>query len=235
MNWSEHVFPHGEIKSVKPGLYQVQGSLGRSPLPRNMVVAILPSGGLWIHSAIALDPPGMAALEQLGTPEILVVPNALHRADAGVYKQRFPELRVLCPRAAISAVSTVVSVDAPCEEGMEGTGITVHDVPGIGGAEVVFEVPVGDEQHTLVMNDLLFNLPHQSGPSGWVLRYITASTGGLKCTRVGRWILRWDLPQMADFLRERSEAPGLVALTVAHGDAVVDDVAGKLRSTADSL
>ena len=118
---------------------------------------------------------------------------------------------------------------------MEETGITVHPVPGIGGAEVVFEVPVGDEQHALVLNDLLFNLPHQSGAAGWVLRYITASTGGLKCTRVGPWVLRWDLAQVGDFLRQRSEAPGLVALTVAHGDAVVTDTAEKLRSASDSL
>ena len=117
MTWSAHVFPHGPITELFPSLFVVQGSLGRSPLPRNMVVARLPSGGLWIHSAIALDDGGMHQLEGLGSPEILIVPSALHRADAGVYKDRYPALRVLCPRATIDAVSTVVNVDGACEFG----------------------------------------------------------------------------------------------------------------------
>lgn len=235
MTWSDHVFPHGPITELFPDLFMVTGTLGRSPLPRNMVVARLPSGGLWIHSAIALDDDGMRQLEGLGSPEILIVPSALHRADAGVYKDRYPALRVLCPRATIDAVSTVVNVDGACEDGMPDSGIAVHEVPGIQGAEVVFEVPVGPDRHALVLNDLLFNLAHQPGAAGWVLKHITASTGGLKCTRLARWVLRWDMAQIKPFLLERATAPGLSALTVAHGDCINENVGERLASAANSL
>jgi hypothetical protein len=55
-------------------------------VPREMVLYRLADATLLIHTAIALNEPGMAKLESLGTPKILVVPNRIHRFDAGVYR-----------------------------------------------------------------------------------------------------------------------------------------------------
>ena len=41
--WENHVLPHGELEQLAPGLWQVAGSLGRNPLPRNMQIWKAPS------------------------------------------------------------------------------------------------------------------------------------------------------------------------------------------------
>lgn len=58
----------------------------------------------------------MRQLEELGTPTIMVVPNGMHRSDCAVWKERFPDIRVVCPAAAKSAVEAVVPIDATCEQ-----------------------------------------------------------------------------------------------------------------------
>ena len=99
--WHEHVLPHGDLVEVQPNLWQVTGRLPRGNLSRNMVVFKLPTtGGLLIHSGIALDEARIKKLEALGPPEVLIVPNRMHRLDAAVYKERYPKIRVVCPAAA---------------------------------------------------------------------------------------------------------------------------------------
>ncbi|MGB1700083.1 MAG: hypothetical protein ACPHRO_09030, partial [Nannocystaceae bacterium] len=103
-NWTDHVFPHGELKKLADGLWQVTGSLGKSPIPRNMQVWRAPDGGLLIHSAVCLDAEGMAALESLGPVKWIVVPCPIHRADAAPYRERYPDAQLLCPAAARAKV-----------------------------------------------------------------------------------------------------------------------------------
>lgn len=62
-----------------------------------MVLYCLPNSALLIHSPIALNESEMNKLETLGTPSILIVPNRIHRLDAAVYKQRYPQIRIVCP------------------------------------------------------------------------------------------------------------------------------------------
>ncbi len=82
--WHAHVFPHGAIEELAPNLWHVTGTLPSSTMvPREMVLYRLADATLLIHSAIALDESGMAKLESLGTPKILVVPNCIHREGTG--------------------------------------------------------------------------------------------------------------------------------------------------------
>jgi hypothetical protein len=59
-----------------------------------------------------MDEPRMAALEALGAPTWLVVPNGYHRLDAPAYKRRYPQLQVVAPEGAAARVRQVVAVDA---------------------------------------------------------------------------------------------------------------------------
>ena len=90
-SWDEHVAPHGDLEALAPGLWQVTGSLDRSPLPRNMQIWRAPNGALLIHSAICLDEDAMAQVDALGDVSWIIVPCALHRADALPYRQRYPK------------------------------------------------------------------------------------------------------------------------------------------------
>ena len=99
------VQPHGDLVELDAGLLTVEGTI-RMPLgnfPRRMTVAALAGGGLAIWSAIALREPEMKRLEAIGVPQWLVVPGVAHRLDAHIWKQRYPELRVLCAPGAATA------------------------------------------------------------------------------------------------------------------------------------
>ncbi len=52
-------------------------------LGTRMTVVRLPSGGLWVHSPIALDDEGHAALRALGPVEHIVAPNLYHHLHVG--------------------------------------------------------------------------------------------------------------------------------------------------------
>jgi hypothetical protein len=231
-DWTAHVFPHGDLLELAPGLWSVTGTLGRSPLPRTMVVYRLKDGGLLIHSAVALDEAGMAALEALGEPRVLVVPNRLHRSDAGVYKERYPELRVCCPEGARKAVEQVVAVDATSAELLPPLGITCH----LGGAfEHIYELPL-HEGVALVCADSLFHVrEHFPGLQGFVMRYITRSTGFFGVTGLGRMFLGKGIKPLKEWLLQQAARDDVRAFVVGHGSAVTSDVAGALRGAAERL
>jgi TetR/AcrR family transcriptional regulator len=85
--WKSHVLPHSEIEELAPNLSHLTGTLPSSTMvPREMIIYRLADSSLLIHSAIALNESGMAKLESLGTPKILIVPNRIHRLDANVFK-----------------------------------------------------------------------------------------------------------------------------------------------------
>lgn len=231
--WESHVKPHGPIREVVPGLWEVTGTGG--PLDRNMAFTRLPSGGLWLHSVVALDAPAMAELEALGPPEILVVPNAYHRMDIAVWKARFPRARVVAPAAARKKVEEVVPVDATVEELAETLPIRAMTPAGCAPGELLYVVPVAGGS-ALVCADLLFNITvPPPGFKGFVLKYVTASVGPLHISRVFRMLVLKDRATYGRWVASVADLPDLRAICVGHGDPVTGDVAGALKAAADRI
>ena len=101
------VMPHGPLEEADDGILTVAGEI-EMPLghfPRRMTVVALKGGRTAIYSAIALDEPEMARIEKMGQPSILIVPSDAHRMDAKIWKQRYPELRVMAPPGARESVA----------------------------------------------------------------------------------------------------------------------------------
>src|SRR5262245_44171083 len=96
------VLPHGELVRLDTNLFCVDGliHLPTGDFERRMTVVRLASTGLVIYSAIALSEAQMHMLESFGTPTYLVVPSALHRMDARIWKDRYPALLVVAPAGA---------------------------------------------------------------------------------------------------------------------------------------
>ena len=236
MTWNKHLFPHGPLTQVVPGIWQVTGSLrpAGDGLPRTMVVWKLPDGGLCIHNGVVLDDATQAELEALGTPTVLIVPNGLHRSDAAVYKARYPKLTVVAPQAAIGAVEKIVSVDQACEDALPAYGIDVLTPNGLKPSELVYRVKTPNG-HGLIVTDMLFNLDHMPGVFGWIFRHITASTGHFGLTRLGRWLMLKNGTDLAMWIHKQADEPGLQAVFVGHGAAVVDDVAQRLHDAAHRI
>lgn len=232
MSFEDHVFPHGELEELAPGLWQVTGRLPRGSMPRNMVVARLADGRLWLHSVVALDDAHQAQLEALGEIAFIVVPSGMHRIDAGVYAERYPDAKVVCPEAARAKVEQVVQVHGTCEEMLPTAGVICHRPPGCKPDELVYEVPVG-RGVALVFCDALFNLDHLSGFEGWIFKLI-GSTGFFGTTFIGRMFLA-DKAGWKGWLLETAQRDDLAVLTVAHGTAITEDCGRRLREAGERL
>ena len=237
--WQSHVLPHSPIQELAPNLWHVTGVLGNVVPPREMVLYRLPDSHLLIHSAIALDEQAMTQLEALGTPKIMVVPNRIHRLDAAVYKQRYPQLLVVCPAIAKPYIEEVVQVDGIAEEVLPAYGITCHKPAGIQEQELVYELPLPTGR-ALVFTDILFNLTdsylQQHIPSrGFLFGWLGAS-GYFGITRFGKWFFMTDRDIYRKWIEALADSvPDLRVICVAHGSPITRDCTQRLQEAAKRL
>jgi len=228
------VLPHQPIERLEPNLWRVQGTVPSVPLKRVMTLVRLDDGRLVIHSAIALDEGEMAEIEAWGSPAVLLVPNSYHRLDAPAYVARYPDLRVLCPRGSRKGVGEVVRVDGDYDAFGDDPSLTVEHLDGVRKGEGVLTVR-SEGGTTLVFNDAIFNLPHGKGLAGFIFRYITASTGGPRVTRITRLLLVKDRAAFKAHLERLAETPELKRIIVSHHRMITDDPAAALRKVAARL
>ncbi len=221
------------LEQVETNLWRVESGVPGMKIRRVMTVARRKAGDLVVHSAIRMDEAGMDALRALGDVRTIIVPNGYHRLDAVFYKEAFPAAKVLCPEGSAPRVQKVVHIDGFYET-LEDDGEVSLDMPkGVKKREGVMFVRSGGEL-SLVFNDLVFNMPHASGFGGFLLRYITGSSGGFKTTRLSRLGLIADKRTFADELR-RYAAMAPKRIIVSHHQMIEDDAAGALEAVADSL
>jgi hypothetical protein len=234
------VAPHRPLEQLGSNLWRVVGDVPGMAMERTMTVARTAGGGLVLHSAIALDDEGMAALEALGKPGWLVVPNGWHRLDAARYKARYPELKVVSSPGARSTVEKVVTVDhtyddlpQPDPQDDRVHFATFGDAKKMEGALMVRS----DDGLTAVFCDSVFNLPHGKGFFWFVYGRIMGGTGGPKTTPLGRLMMTLGGAKkpFKSWLNELADEPDLVRLVPGHGDVVSEDAAGVARAIAARL
>lgn len=228
------VLPHEPLEQLEDNLWRVEGALPNMPLRRVMTIARRRDGGLVIHNGIALEDDAMARIERLGEPRLLIVPNGYHRMDAPAYRRRYPGLRVVCPAGARKKVAAVVDVDLDYGAWPADPDVTVRHLAGVREAEGAMIVRHG-EGATVVLNDLVFDMPHVPGFTGWVLHHVTHSSGGPRISRIARMLVIRDRAAVAEELRALADTPGLRRVIVSHHRCIVDAPADVLRSLAASL
>jgi hypothetical protein len=183
--------PHAPIEKLSENLWRVSGSLPRMTLRRTMTIARRGDGRLVIHSAIALDETAMKAIEALGTPAYLIVPNGFHRKDAPAFKRRYPELTVLAPRGARDKIVKVIPVDG---------AMLVRSADGM----------------TIVLGDLVFNMDRKKDPLGFFFTTLLGSAPGPRISRLVKALMVKDRAALRSDLARLAATPGLVRLIVAH-------------------
>ncbi|WP_417308006.1 hypothetical protein [Devosia sp.] len=158
----------GALRALAENLWVVDGTIQMppGPLPRRMSLARLTSGDLVVFSAIAVDEGAMVEIAALGPPKFLVVPNAFHRQDAAQWKSRYPEMRVIAPEGARSAVAEIVPVDDTSGE-FGDDSIRFVSVPGTKGESAL--VVHHSSGATLIVNDLIGNVRDARGMMKLVL------------------------------------------------------------------
>jgi hypothetical protein len=235
------VQPHERLEELELGLLTVVGEI-RMPLgnfPRRMSVVALAGGRTAIFSAIALDEPEMARIEKMGRPAVLIVPGDQHRLDARIWKQRYPDLRVLAPPGARPAVAEIVPVDtadpAAAQVLLNDSTVRFLVVPGTGGHEAALEVRRG-RRLTVICNDVIGNVAHPHGIGARIMGRLMGF--GLSAPQIPRLIrhkIVEDRAALAGQFRAWAAEPDLRRLIVSHGDVIEQDPAAVLRALADTL
>ena len=228
------VIPHRPIEKLARSVWRVEGDLPGMPLKRVMTIAKRADGRLVIHNAIALDDAAMKEIEAWGEVGFLVVPNGYHRLDAKVFKDRYPNATVLCPRGSRKRVLEVVAVDGAYEDFPKDPLVSLETLEGVANAEGAMIVR-DEDGTTLVLNDAVFNMPHRSGFTGFVFKHVTQSSGGPKLSRIARWFLVKDAKALRASLERLADLPALKRVIVSHHETIVHDPARTLREVAATL
>jgi len=229
------VFPHGPLERIDDGLLSVEGQivmpLGR--FPRRMTVVALSRGRTAIFSPVALHEPAMRQIETLGTPTFLIVPNGFHRLDSRIWKQRYPEIKVICPPGAKKRVEAAVKVDATRDilKDADVDFIVTNGTRKMESALVVRR----SEGTTLVINDLISNVRHPKGLGANIMaRLFGFGVRRPQMAREVKWLLVREKPALAKQMRRWADDPHLKRIIVSHGD-VIERAADVLRRVANSL
>lgn len=230
------VMPHGPVEEIDEGLLTVAGlipmPLGK--FPRRMTVVRLEDGTSAIFSAIALDEGGMARIEALGRPAFLIVPNDHHRMDAKIWKQRYPDLKILAPPGACKKVMEVVYVDATSDL-LNDSEVRFLTVPGTGDREAAMEI-CRNGKLTIVVNDIIANVRHPPGiGAGIMARLMGFGVSAPQVPRVVKRVLIEDKEKLAGQLRTWAERSDVKRILPSHGDPIETDASGALRKLADAL
>ena len=229
------VLPHGKLARLDDNLLSVTGDLHMpvGDFSRRMTVVRLQDRRLIVYSAIALDEAEMSALEEFGDLSFLVVPNDIHRMDAKIWKDRYPNLQVIAPAGVKKQVEEVVKVE--------------HTAPDFGDPLVEFVTVPGTQEHeaallvktwsgtTLVVNDLIWNLDDRPGFGGWLFHLMGFTGQEPRIPTIVELREIKDKPALRGQLERWARIPGLNRIIVSHGKIVTHDAPGVLDRLAVSL
>ena len=228
------VLPHGPVEKLAENLWRVEGSLEGMPLRRVMTLVKRSDGGVLVHNAIALADDAMREIDAWGSVRWLVVPNGYHRLDARVFKDRYPEARVLCPAGSRAKVEEVVPIDLTYDDFVPDQAVHIVTLDGVAKQEGALLVRSPDGV-TIVLNDAVFNLPHGKGFTGFIFRHVTQSSGGPRVSRVTRWFVVKDRKAFRAHLERLAETPDLRRVIVSHQDVIDVNPGGALRKAAATV
>lgn len=224
------VLPHDPVQKHSDSFWTVHGVMPDGKTRRVMSIAKMRDGRLLIHNAIALEEPLMAEIEALGTPSVLAVPSGYHRMDAGVFKARYPALKVYCPAGATGRVQQVVAVDGSYADAPKDAAVSLLDLDGTKSREGVLQVS-GGHGTALVFNDAINNLPTMTGVFG----FLFAPTGRPSVPRLARWIMVSDRKAMRARLESFAAIGDLSRIVVSHGAEIAEGPAKALRAVGAEL
>jgi hypothetical protein len=232
MPWTVH--PHDPIERIDDTVWRVEGTLPKSPLRRVMTVIRRSDGTLVLHSVVALREDAMREIEAWGKPSVMLVPSGWHRMDAPAYLERYPGLTVFCPEGARRRVERAVRVTGTYADFANDDRVKVETIAGTRAGEGALIIH-GSSGTTLVLNDLVFNMPDLPGALGLLLKHVTQSSGGPRVTRVARWVHVKDRAQVRSHFERFAALPNLRRIVVSHHRVIDQDPAGTLRRLAESL
>jgi len=230
------VLPHGPLEEIDEGMLTVAGEI-RMPLgnfPRRMTVVGLAGNRTAIYSAMALASAEMRKIEQLGLPSFLIVPSDTHRLDTKIWKERYPDIRVVAPPGARKRVAEVVPVDSS-DDILHDETVRFHHVAGKGGHESALTVRRSDGV-TLVCNDIIGHVTHPHGFGAQVMaRLMGFGVSEPQVPRIVRRKIVVNPKALANQFRDWAAFSDLRRIIVSHGDPIETKPRDVLIALAEKL
>jgi hypothetical protein len=223
------ILKHGPLEKISENLWRLEGNLGDTN-KRVMTLARLADGRVLIHNAIALEDPLMDEITAWGTPAGILVPNAFHRQDAKIMKDRFPNAKVYCPGAAKKAVSQVVAVDGSYDDVPRDATVSARHIDGINEKEGVLEVNSSDGR-SLVFCDTLLNVKDPP----LLFKFFLAPVNRPSVPRFAKWFFMKNKAALKADLEKMAAADGLRRIIPGHGAMVASDAATILSGAAREI
>jgi hypothetical protein len=224
------VLPHDPVQKLSDNLWHVTAMMANGTTQRQMTLARMRDGRVIVHNGIALKEDVMKDVEAWGKPSFLVVPNGFHRQDAKIWKQRYPEMKVISPAGARAKVSKVVAVDGSYDDVTGDPDVKLEHLEGLKSREGVMLVRSGN-QATVVFNDAILNMPKMGGIPGFFM----GPTGQLSIPRFAHWMLVSDKRALRGHLERLSKSEGLSRIIVGHGRTVKERASEMLAGVAAGL
>jgi hypothetical protein len=195
---------------------------------RRMSILKRADGGLIFYNAIPVPDATLDQIRALGKPAQLVLPNHFHALDSAAFAQKLA-VTAYAPAIGVEKLARRVKCEPitslPPEPSLKHftvTGFATHE------AVIVFG-------RTLLVADLVTNVPHRNTPIGLMMRLVGFTGAAPKLPkpvqkRVGR-----DFPAVRALLEELAAVPGLSRIIPSHGRIVETDAPAALKAVAQSL
>ncbi len=228
------VAPHGPIEKLEENLWRVEAPIVGAPIKRVFVVARLADGRLVLHNGIALGDAEMKELDAFGKPAFQIVPNAAHRLDAKIFKDRYPDATVIAPPGAKEKVEQVVKVDETSGD-FHDESVQYHMVEGTAGREGYLQVRAPSGDVTLVFTDIVMNMDSLPGFGGFMMGLMGFTGRAPKVSFPAKMFLVKDKKALRAHLEKLAETPNLARVIVAHGAMIEDAPVSALRAAAASV
>ena len=223
------------LKEHAPGLWTTGGQvekgipkfLQRYDFSTRMTVVRLADGGLFLHSPIQLDAGLRAELDEVGEVRAIVAPNKFHHVYADDCRKAYPNAKLYgapgLPEKRKDLTFDGLLADEPRVE-WRGD-IEQQRIRGMSMLnEVAFFHPAS---RTLILTDLVFNVPADRPWGIPILSGLLGVGGRLGPSRLGRWLIR-DKPATRASLGQimRWDFDRVI---VAHGDIIESGGHKKVR------
>jgi hypothetical protein len=156
-----------------------------------MTVIRLSNGSLWLHSPVALDAATRSAVDALGPVRWIVGPSRVHHFYLGDWAQAYPDA-VLCGAPGLPAKRRDLRFGFELDPDSQppwGADVAMRLLGGAPSmSELTFFHPAS---RTLVLTDLVFNVPKHGGRARLFHRLVGA-TGRFGPHRIIRLAIRDD-------------------------------------------